>query len=101
MPSWPILVAPVLYSLAASITGDVNRRHRHLLAGGRNTQKHSSMGAVPGATRHHLVSFSDHILNREMEIGEGAAHHDGELFDAPFVQAAYREGQRGRRSRRR
>ncbi len=62
----------MLYGLAASITGNVNPRHRHLLASCGHTHKRPLMCAAPSTTRHHLVPFSNHILNREMEIWEGA-----------------------------
>ena len=40
------------------------------------------MGAAPSHSDYHLVAFGDYVVNRGFEIWEGAAKHDGHLFDA-------------------
>lgn len=62
--------------------GNVNARNAHLLAGWRDAQKRSLVGAAPGGTRDDRVPFGDDILNRFVDVGKGGADHAQEQFDS-------------------
>src|SRR5713226_7111998 len=73
-------VEPMLDTLAAHDAVDVDCRNRRLLAGRGNTHKRTLLCSTRGQAGHDLVPFSDHVLNREVQIRESRQVHGDELF---------------------
>ena len=72
----------MFHELATSYTDDVDHLKGRAFSGWRNTHKLAFMGAFPGATNYyHLVSFGNHVVNRDLEVREGAAKYIGLLFE--------------------
>src|SRR5258707_9232411 len=79
-----IRLVPDFDSLPSSKADDGDPGHRHLLAScGDMHRRHdiTAVGATPRRAHHHLVSFSDQVFNRDMEVREGTAG----LGDKSFV----------------
>src|SRR5215469_7027993 len=70
----PIHLVPDFHELAFGYTGDGDSCDSYLLAG-RGVRHWSpditSVSAMSCQAHHHLVSFRDHVLNRDMKVGEG------------------------------
>src|SRR4030067_1126924 len=60
---------------------EVDHSKGYALAGWRNAHELAFMGAAPGATYCHLVTFGDRVVNCDFEVREGAAKQGAELFD--------------------
>src|SRR5258707_4555264 len=79
-----IPLEPGFDGLPSSKADDADTRHRHLLASRRESYRRNEItgvGATKCPARRHLVSFSDQVFNRNMEVGESAEA----LSDPPFV----------------
>jgi hypothetical protein len=81
-----ISVVPTLYHLTAGETEDTDRRKLHGPAGGGNPHELSSVCAATHDPRCDSISLGNQILNNIMVIGEGAAQHGDQLFDALSVR---------------
>src|SRR2546421_12411905 len=74
---------PDFDSLPSSKANNGHSRHRYLLARCWDMHRRHDItggGAANGRAHHHLVAFSDHILNGARHIGEGTAGLGGPSF---------------------
>src|SRR5215469_2937954 len=73
---------PAFFELAVHIAIKHHARHRHPLASGRNTEKHSLVGAAPDVVAGHLLPLSYQFFNGPLQVGEGRAHHGDDVYQS-------------------
>src|SRR3990170_2462399 len=76
-----IHLAPMFHDLSTGNSDDVDHSKGYALARWRNAHELAFMGAAPGATDCHLVTFGDRVVNCDFEVREGAAKQGAVLFD--------------------
>ena len=75
-----IEVGPLFGDLATHEAKDIGAGKRHVLPSWRETLKDSFMRTTPGVANRYLVSLSDQVLSRELEVGEAGGVRDHQLF---------------------
>src|SRR5450759_2003543 len=65
-----VIETPVFRDLAACDASDFDGRDRHLLTGWGNAPQRSLMRSMGRKSDDDLVSFLDHVLNRDVQIRE-------------------------------
>src|SRR5205814_6417790 len=73
---------PGFHDLAATYPHDLNSCDSHLLTSGGYNLKLALVCSVGGEAGHDLVSFGDHVILADPQIGKGAAEHAIKLFEA-------------------
>src|SRR2546421_10286133 len=72
---------------------DIDRCDRDVLASRGDAHKDTLLCSARGQTGHHLVPFSDEVLNREVQIGESRQIHGEGVFGSR--ETTWRPGRGG------
>ena len=75
-----IEVGPLFGDLATHEAKDIGAGKRHVLPSWGKTLKGPLMRATPDVANRYLVPLSDHVLSRELEVGEAGGVRDHQLF---------------------
>src|SRR5213082_1688752 len=75
-----IEVGPLFDDLATHDVKDIGAGKRHVLPSWGKTLKGPLMDATPSVANRHLVPLSNHVLSRELEVGEGGGVSGHQLF---------------------
>ncbi len=82
----------MLGNLSVFDAKNLNDGDRSLLAGWRDAHKRDLLRAASYPAVHHSVAFGNHILNRDLQIGEyGAQSSQPFLLPAALIGAAAAE----------
>src|SRR5262249_13635321 len=73
-------VDPLFFDLATSESGSEGSRVCRLPPSRGDAQKLSLVRGVKCSAHDYLIPFSNHILFRRMEVGEGSQEHPNHLF---------------------
>src|SRR5918995_5423625 len=77
---------PMFGDLSIGHAQNLDEFDRHFLPCRRYPEEFSLVRAIECLAGHHLVAFSNLVVNDRMKIREGLAEHDKELFDALTVR---------------
>ena len=87
-----VYLHPMLNALVIHYAVDINSRNLHMLIGWGNAHKGTLLRSAYGNASHYLVLVSDHVLNREVQIGESRQEHTEDDFGTRNTAWCIRRG---------